>query len=98
MNENSKQVVFAIICVIVIIAIIFRWFTYLNGWFVREYLRFNSVSSGHPVGYNALPKKYSDSYNIRRWRTPIAQGPGLRQVTDDTWARTYEPGIGFQLG
>jgi|GEM_PF-4556578 len=58
---------------------------------------FDSISSGDPVNYR---KPMSNS--IRRWRNPVPDqsdilGPA-RQVTDDVWNRTYDSGIGFQLG
>ena len=57
-----------------------------------------TTSSSNPVGYGNRATRHSDSVNIRRWRTPVPVGPGARQVQDDTWARTYASGPGFQLG
>lgn len=58
----------------------------------------SSTSSSWPVSYDSRPSKYTNSTNIRRWRTPVPTGPGARQVQDDTWARAYDPGLGVQLG
>ncbi len=82
---------------LILILLIFLYF-----WFVPNPFEAMAgdpwpVASGEPVPYGPRKKCPSGAICLRRWREPIPVGPGARQVTDDTWDRTYASGTGFQM-
>lgn len=84
---------------LVLLLLIFIIFWFLASEQFWQGPSFDSVASGSPVNYR---KPVTGVYSIRRWRNLVPDqsyilGPP-RQVTDNVWDRTYNSGIGFQMG
>jgi hypothetical protein len=81
----------------VVIVILILWWTRGTSEHLNNELGFAAVSSGDPVPYGKLRTCPSGAICLGRWRQPIPVGASARQVSDDTWARTYDSGQGFTM-
>jgi hypothetical protein len=58
---------------------------------------FDTVDSGTAAPYAGPYQLGNGAYVISRWRPAPPVFEGARQVTDDTWDRTYNSNVGFYL-
>ena len=62
-----------VLVVVTVIVVLWLIITTGGGESFSNDIRFQSISSGSPVPYDAYPITHGDGYHIRRWRTPIPQ-------------------------